>query len=50
VAALEKFVSYYKEDMEPYALRLTTQLLESFERSSYIDPLEDGGASILAAQ
>ena len=32
VTALEKIVSYYKEDMEPYALMLCRQLSESYIR------------------
>lgn len=49
VTALDKIVSFYKDDIESYALQVTTQLMDSFERLKVVDPQEDHGASISAA-
>lgn len=49
VTALERIVAFYKEDMQPFALRLSTQLVDSYQKLILIDVKEDGGESANAA-
>lgn len=41
VTALERIVSYYREDMEPFALQLCTQLVDSYHRLIQINVVDD---------
>jgi len=45
VTALERIVAFYKEDMEPFALRLSSQLVDSYLKLILVDAKEDNGES-----
>lgn len=47
--ALEKIIHFYKDDMEPYALQTSKQLIDSFFRFVSINPSEDNGEGAQAA-
>ena len=49
VTGLERIVAFYKEDMEPYSVKITQQLVDSYLRLIQIDAKDDGGESALAA-
>jgi hypothetical protein len=49
VTALERIVAFYKEDMKPFAIKLSEQLVDSFQKLIMIDVKEDGGESAIAA-
>jgi hypothetical protein len=49
VTALERIVSFYKEDMKPFAIKLSEQLVDSYQKLIMIDSKEDGGESTIAA-
>ena len=49
INALEEIVSLYKDDIEPYALQLSEQLVLSYQRLIQVPIHEDDGESQLAA-
>lgn len=49
VSALEEIVSHFKDDIEPYALQLTEQLVGSYMRLIQVNAEDDDGESALAA-
>jgi len=49
VTALEKIVSFYKEDIEPFALLLSSQLVDSYQRLIQVNAIDDGGDSAMAS-
>ena len=49
VSALEEIVGFFKDDIEPYALRLTEELVGSYKRLIHVTADEDDGESALAA-
>lgn len=49
VYALEKLVSSFEDDIEPYALGLTQKLSESFRRLAEVDVEQDDGEAILTS-
>ena len=49
VTALERIVAFYKEDMQPFALRLSEQLADSYQKLIQIDAKDDYGESATAA-
>ncbi len=50
VNALEEIVSLYHEDIGPFAIQLTEQLVASYHRLVHTNPDDDDGESALAAQ
>jgi hypothetical protein len=49
VTALERIVAFYKEDMKPFAIKLSEQLVDSYQKLILVDVKEDGGESAVAA-
>jgi hypothetical protein len=49
VRALEEIVGHFKDDIAPYALQLTEQLVNSYQRLITVNVEEDDGESALAA-
>jgi hypothetical protein len=49
VNALEEIVSLYKDDIGPFAIQLTEQLVASYQRLVQTNPEDDDGESALAA-
>ena len=49
VSALEELVAFYHEDIEPFALQLAQQLVESYKRLVKVNADDDDGESALAA-
>jgi hypothetical protein len=49
VRDLEEIVGHFKDDIAPYALQLTEQLLNSYQRLITVNVEEDDGESALAA-
>ena len=49
VAALEEIVSHFKDDISPFALELSQQLVGAYTRLSQVDAENDDGESALAA-
>lgn len=49
VAALEEIVSHFKEDIAPFAVELTQQLVGAYTRLSQVNADDDDGESALAA-
>lgn len=49
VAALEEVVSHFKEDIGPFALDLSRELVSAYTRLSQTNAEDDDGESALAA-
>lgn len=49
VAALEEIVSHFKDDIAPFAIELSQQLVNSYQRLSQVSADDDDGESALAA-
>ncbi|CDW76775.1 UNKNOWN [Stylonychia lemnae] len=49
VAALEEIVSHFKDDIAPFAVELTQQLVGAYTRLSQVNADDDDGESALAA-
>lgn len=49
VGALEEIVSHFKDDIGPFALELTEQLVGAYKRLSQVNNDDDDGESALAA-
>lgn len=49
VYALEEIVTHFKEDISPYAVELTSQLVTSYQRLIQVNVEDDDGESALAA-
>ena len=49
VNALEEIVSLYKDDIDPFAIQLTEQLVASYQRLVQTNPDDDDGEAALAA-
>ena len=49
VAALEEIVSHFKEDIGPYAIELTEQLVSAYKRLSQTNAEDDDGEGAMAA-
>ena len=49
VGALEEIVKHFKEDIEPYAIELCSQLVQAYQRLIAVNVEDDDGESALAA-
>jgi hypothetical protein len=50
VNSLEEIVTLYRDDIGPFAVQLTEQLVQSYQRLVLTNPEDDDGESALASQ